>query len=111
VTDTKWEKNISVVTLELFSFRVKAILIGQVEGGICEIDREVKVIYTKYSVQKILNHGLTRLRRLNRTSFLPSSCNLDKIFALTGHLAQVHTANKKFPIFLHAGMGKRKRER
>ena len=54
---------------------------------------------------------LTRLRRLNRTSLLPSSCNLDKIFALTGHLAQVHMANKKFPIFLHAGRVKRKGER
>ena len=48
---------------------------------------------------------LTRLSRLNRTSLLPSSCNLDKNFALTGHLAQVHMANKKFPIFLHAGRG------
>ena len=53
---------------------------------------------------------LTRLSRLNRTSLLPSSCNLDKIFALTGHFAQVHMANKKFPIFLHAGRVNRKRE-
>ena len=48
---------------------------------------------------------------MNRTSLLPSSCNLDKIFALTGRLAQVHMANKKFPIFLHAGKGNRKGER
>ena len=36
---------------------------------------------------------------------------MDKKFALTGHLAQVHMANKKFPIFLHAGRGNGKRER
>ena len=56
-------------------------------------------------------YSLTRLRRLNRTYLLPSSWMLDKIFALTGHLAQVHMANKKFLIFLHAGRGNCKRER
>ena len=54
---------------------------------------------------------LTRLRRLNRTSLLPSSCKLDKNFALTGHLAQVHMSKKIFLIFLHAGRGNRKGER
>ena len=46
---------------------------------------------------------LTRLTRLIHTSFLPSNWNLDKNFALTGELGQVHMAKKIFPIFLHAG--------
>ena len=35
--------------------------------------------------------------------FLPSSWNLDKIFALTGELGPVHMAKKIFPIFLYSG--------
>ena len=69
------------------------------------------LIYSDFIRDTLMLGNLTRLRPLNRTSLLPSSWNLDKIFALTGHLAQVHMANKKFPIFLHAGKGKRKRER
>ena len=57
-------------------------------------------------------YPLTRLRRLNRTSLLPSSWILDKNFALTGHLAQVHSMSKKiFSIFLHAGKGKQEGEK
>ena len=43
------------------------------------------------------------LARLIHTSVLPSNWNLDKIFALTGPLGQVHMAKKLFSIFLHAG--------
>ena len=39
------------------------------------------------------------------TSLLPSNRQLDKIFVLADELGQVHMANKKFPIFLHAGRG------
>ena len=42
---------------------------------------------------------LTCLTWLVHTSFLPSSWNLDKFFALTGELGQAHMAKKIFPIF------------
>ena len=45
---------------------------------------------------------LTRLTWLIHTPLLPSNWNLDKMFALTGQLGQVHMAKKIFPIFLHA---------
>ena len=48
---------------------------------------------------------LTRHTWLIHTSVLPSNWNLDKIFALTGQLGQVHVAKKIFVIFLHAGDG------
>ena len=48
-------------------------------------------------------NALTPLTWLIQTSFLPSNWNLDKIFALTGELGQVHMAKKIFPIFLHEG--------
>ena len=34
---------------------------------------------------------------------MASNCNLDKTFALSGKLGQVHMAKKIFLIFLHAG--------
>ena len=54
---------------------------------------------------------LTRLTWLIHTPVLPSNWLLDKIFVLAGELGQVHMANKKFPIFLHAGRVKREGER
>ena len=42
---------------------------------------------------------LTHLIWLVHTSFLPSSWNLDKNFALTGELGQVHMAKKYFQFF------------
>ena len=69
----------------------------------------MKIVYLNKIDQ--ISICLTRLRRLNRTSLLPSSWNLDKIFALTDHLAQVQMSKKIFSIFLHAGRGKRKGER
>jgi hypothetical protein len=54
---------------------------------------------------------LTRLTWLIHMSFLPSNWVLDNFFALAGELGQVHMANQKFPIFLHAGREKRKWER
>ena len=41
-------------------------------------------------------HSLTRLTWLIHTLFLPSNWNLDKIFALTGELGQVHMGKKYF---------------
>ena len=63
-----------------------------------------------FEISRTFFESLTCLTRLNRTSLLPSSCNLDKKFALTGHLAQVHLSKFFFLIFLHAGRGKRKGE-
>ena len=58
----------------------------------------------KYNYKKYFwSKTLTRLTWLVHTSFLPSSWNLDKNFALTGELGQAHMAKKIFPIFFHAG--------
>ena len=56
----------------------------------------------KQKGKKIMS-TLTRLTWLIHISVLPSNWNLDKIFALTGQLGQVHMAKKIFLIFLHAG--------
>ena len=52
-----------------------------------------------------LNLGLTSFTMTDSYIIfnLPSNWNLDKFFALTGELSQVHMAKKKNPIFRHAG--------
>ena len=56
-----------------------------------------------YLLEKIMNASslasLTCLTLMVHTSFLPSNWNLDKIFALTGELDQVHMAKKNISNF------------
>ena len=69
--------------------------------------KQLKISLMLVQLQKCL----TRLTWLTHTPFLPSIWDPDKIFASAVELGQVHMANKKFPIFLHAGRGNRKGER
>ena len=93
MTGTKWEKNISVVEFELFSFRVKA-LIGWGERGIREIDKAKLLLEAKFFII-IFTYLQSRYTgsKWSRSTWQPSSIHFrhgTSLLRLHGHFGPVY---------------------